>query len=802
MRCNLKKNSLKGFLKVFACRINILSLLGSFFLLPGYDAEALPELIKEKWKERDASKVNDNASSEAEKKSKKFEVLPVRLITRNLHRNSFVVNDYTVHVTKRQVSDSNKKDIKNNRSENLLIQGKLYKTEAMPLDSKKLYSSKNYLNNYLVPAGNFYFSATRLRSLTKKEFRYTGVNIVVDDPKNQYTVERNQARALSAVKRSLDQKTNYCGSSMAIETPHANSSLHYQDGGQNVVNKKFEISDQHVQDQVSSTNDSSQIRAVTSNNFQVSDTPKEPVTIDALFLYTTKARSEAGGASAIRSEINNAIASTHQGLIDSGLGNIKINPIEYIESNYPESSNTMEQWLDEMKISTSVYAQNIRTLRDASKADLVVLIFDSFNPYCGLTNQLWGDHIQDSGGCYYYPTTKPGCGSAKDRAYIAISRNCFSYYSLLHEIGHQFGAHHHFDEVPVSDGIRYCGLFNDSCGHSFTTSNGNSYRTLMATANIFGDRINAFSNPIVTFQQSTIGIQNQRDNSKAILFGSRFVADYYKNNVSTPVPSLPPPSPTVSVSPSPQPSPTSSQTGIATTVPSGTVSIQPTQIQTAGALTPTTIPTATQVVTASLSPTLSSSANTPIPTISPSSTVLNSASPSSISVTPISTISISPGVSSETIKSNKDDPTALPPGIKITVTQSPLTETQEQVTPLRTQIPFKAPEATLPVKAESTIPSGVPNSTDTSLVRAVSSSARLVKGRCILSGSVKGKNLSVRSVSILSIDRKRNKTLVGGARLNRKFEYRYTVPKKNQKSNMRYFALADLVESRRVVCGR
>jgi len=147
-------------------------------------------------------------------------------------------------------------------------------------------------------------------------------------------------------------------------------------------------------------------------------------------------------------------------------------------------------------------------LRDQSNADLVVL----------LTNQ---PYATASGGTFGIAFVGPG----NDQAYgiVEVPFLVRPRYTLAHELGHMFGAHH--DRLSLTSGPW------DECPHAFLFSDmGTTRRTILATlpAPVTGlERIPHYSNPDVQYRGSNTGTLD--DNNAGRIKNTKCTVANYRN---------------------------------------------------------------------------------------------------------------------------------------------------------------------------------------------------------------------------------------------------------------------------------
>jgi peptidyl-Asp metalloendopeptidase len=207
--------------------------------------------------------------------------------------------------------------------------------------------------------------------------------------------------------------------------------------------------------------------------------------IDILVVYSTAAKNQVGGTTAMNNKINLAITETNQAyansLVDQRL--VLVHTEEMI--GYTESSS-MSTMLTQLRSKTDGNMDDAHLLRDQYGADAVVMICRN-NQYCGIA--------------YLMVNVS---ASFQSSAFSVVSYSCATgYYSFGHELGHNFGCAHDPDNAGAA-------AYNYSYG--FRTSN-NQYRTVMAYAP--GTRKKYFSSPNVTYNGWVMGAALQ-DNGRSL----------------------------------------------------------------------------------------------------------------------------------------------------------------------------------------------------------------------------------------------------------------------------------------------
>lgn len=218
--------------------------------------------------------------------------------------------------------------------------------------------------------------------------------------------------------------------------------------------------------------------------------------IDVLVAYTTVARQNAGGTSAIQNHIQLAIAEANQGLVNS-LVNLQFNLAGTLEVTFDDS-----QGLDValMKITTpnDGVMDEIFAARASAHADLV---------------SLW---IHDRG----VNANVVGTGWQLKDVSSTFARHAFStveqywaagpVYAFSHEMGHNMGAQHDRMNADSQGAYPYAYGFQNPNG-----SSSSRFRTIMAYPCLFTDcpAVNFWSNPSVKVKSVASGVDSSQPNS-------------------------------------------------------------------------------------------------------------------------------------------------------------------------------------------------------------------------------------------------------------------------------------------------
>lgn len=207
--------------------------------------------------------------------------------------------------------------------------------------------------------------------------------------------------------------------------------------------------------------------------------------LDVMFVYTTAARTAAGGENAIQALMRSCIASGNLTFQNSGI-NLRLRFVGSHYTTYNETPLTWEQILNKLGGKIDGTMDEIHGIRDTLKADAVFMLV-SKGGQCGSGN-------------LGYPNTNAGLMYAMADVGCAVGQ-----YSFIHELGHNFGCSH--------AAINGSGYGIPVSAYGFVTAD-QKYRTVLATFDNAGysERIPMFSSPINTFMGYTMGTASRENN--------------------------------------------------------------------------------------------------------------------------------------------------------------------------------------------------------------------------------------------------------------------------------------------------
>lgn len=239
-----------------------------------------------------------------------------------------------------------------------------------------------------------------------------------------------------------------------------------------------------------------------------------PVTIDLMILYTPAAKTWAiQNGKNIDDMISTAMLRCNTVMTNS-LTNVTFNLVYKQEIDYTESTSSLNTDLNRLRNPDDGYIDEAHALRSYYKADMVALLVgEAVQSNVSGVGYVLGDE---------YGSTNSGLSVAKVR-YIADS------YTLIHEIGHNFGCGHHLDTDQV-------GIYSYSHGWRGIASSNKKFSTIMTYENTTGQnypRIPFFSDPNLMFEGVAIGDVNNANNALTIRQTKLLIADYSNEIVWT-----------------------------------------------------------------------------------------------------------------------------------------------------------------------------------------------------------------------------------------------------------------------------
>jgi len=238
--------------------------------------------------------------------------------------------------------------------------------------------------------------------------------------------------------------------------------------------------------------------------------------IDVMVVYTTTAKNANGGQNGIEALIALGISLANTAFTNSQI-NTQFRLIHTSEIAYPESGNYNTD-LSRLRSTTDGFLDNVHTLRNTYKADLVTLVEDNIGDACGVA------YVMDAVDARF-----------ANSAFSVVEDDCISSYTLAHELGHNMGSMHDRAEGGT-------GAYPYSFGHK----EAGKFRTIMAyPCSPPCPRINHFSNPNVRYQGTwptgidhTVDPENSADNARAFTNVLNTVANF-RNSGDTTAPPAP-----------------------------------------------------------------------------------------------------------------------------------------------------------------------------------------------------------------------------------------------------------------------
>jgi hypothetical protein len=237
-----------------------------------------------------------------------------------------------------------------------------------------------------------------------------------------------------------------------------------------------------------------------------SNTAKSSVVYwDVLLAYTPAAKVAAGGTASVEAECVSAIAIANTANTESSVD--AEFRLAYMDEVVGYTEGTFGEDLSRLRSTTDGIMDEVHTWRAKYCADMVGLLRAGASTYCGLG---------------YLMSTPGGSAAFASSAFTVTHRNCISYNSVTHEMGHNMGCNH--DRANAGSG----GVFSYSYG--WRTSGSPVYRSLMAYAP--GTRVSRWSGPSVTYSGQTMGTTTE-NNARSCNNVKQIVADWVGGCSST-----------------------------------------------------------------------------------------------------------------------------------------------------------------------------------------------------------------------------------------------------------------------------
>jgi peptidyl-Asp metalloendopeptidase len=211
--------------------------------------------------------------------------------------------------------------------------------------------------------------------------------------------------------------------------------------------------------------------------------PGADVEIDVLIAYTNKAASYYGDIEHELIEL--AIEEANESFRISNLGNVKLRLVHAYQTDYVEAGDQFED-LWRLADKGDGQMEEVHTLRDKYRADVVVLIVDDRHG-CGLSTRVHAD---------------------AEEAFAIVHHECAATtHSIAHEIGHIIGTRHDLNMDKIMTPFPY--------GHGYV--NGTKWRDIMSYKESCGGcrRVPIWSSPLVMFEGEPAGTPDQ-DNARVI----------------------------------------------------------------------------------------------------------------------------------------------------------------------------------------------------------------------------------------------------------------------------------------------
>jgi hypothetical protein len=241
--------------------------------------------------------------------------------------------------------------------------------------------------------------------------------------------------------------------------------------------------------------------------------------IDVMVVYTSVARTAAGGEAQMQALVREGVALANQTYANSGI-NQRLRLAYAGEIAYTETGD-MSLDLDRLTAPSDGFMDEVHQLRDQYGADFV---------------SLWTNRSDDSAGLGWINRTQ-STSFARSAFNVCLRTAAVSNITFPHELGHNMGAMHDRDNSTNA------GMFSYSYGYQQNTATP-FFRSVMAyacSAGVTCPRVPYFSNPDVRYAGSPTGVEvnaaRSADNRRTFNESVRWTANF-RSAGNTPGPRL------------------------------------------------------------------------------------------------------------------------------------------------------------------------------------------------------------------------------------------------------------------------
>ena len=230
------------------------------------------------------------------------------------------------------------------------------------------------------------------------------------------------------------------------------------------------------------------------------------VNIDLMIVYTPAASNYASAYGGINLVISQALMLAQLAL-DSSDSGIRLRLVFSSQVNYQESGSSYTD-LDRLTYTSDGYMDEVHGWRNLYGADLVNLLAE----------------VEDVGGLGWLLTTFSGLPT---NAFCLVRvQQAAATYTLVHELGHNFGCHHRKDQADFPGP----GISSYSAGWRWIGSDNIRYCSVMSYTDTWdGQYVNRapyFSSPLILYKGVATGHAANGDNARTLRETKQVVANY------------------------------------------------------------------------------------------------------------------------------------------------------------------------------------------------------------------------------------------------------------------------------------